>query len=388
MTLRLTIALSLTLMGCGAETQPAEDPDTITGSTDAGDENSTPSSGDVSPEERSVDNHNSGVDNLNPGPYQAGHRSLPFTYVTASTGEERTLLLHLWYPTEATEGEEAVYMNIFTDEGSIEGAPLAPPTVGDSYPVHVHSHGHLGYAGVSPFLMRHFATHGWVVAAPDHKGNTILDNLDPRPPWMYTIRLEDISATLDQLDDLPATDPLAGKLDTDPVVLSGHSFGGYTTFGVAGATFDPDHVASLCEAEETGSCEEGVAGLFEDGFVDPRVVAAISMAPGNYEMFSDAGLAAIAVPMLHMTGSDDHPTLNENIWAALTAPAARMEVEGGCHQLFALGGCDLIDDAVGLPIVNAYALAFARHHVLDDQSSLGLLDGSESLHEAVTYSVK
>ena len=46
------------------------------------------------------------------------------------------------------------------------------PVAEHGYPVLVFSHGSL-YGGSSAFLARHFASHGWVVAAPDHTGHLL-----------------------------------------------------------------------------------------------------------------------------------------------------------------------------------------------------------------------
>ena len=321
------------------------------------------------------------------GPYQAGHRTLELTYESVATGHARTLEVHLWYPTEATSGDSVFYAEIFADEAVFGNAPLAAPAVGDTYPLHIHSHGNLGYPGSSPHLMRHFATHGWVVVAPSHKGNTIMDNLSPRPAWMYMVRHEDISATLDYLGALPEGEPLAGHLDVSEVLLSGHSYGAYTTLGLSGAQHDMDQIPGVCETDASGECSDELIALFETGLAEPRVVASIPMAPGSYAMYGE-GIAEVAIPVMHMTGSDDRPEANEDIWAALPAPAVRVHVEGGCHQLFALGGCDLIDDDPGLTIINAYALAFGRQALLEDEGVSGLLDGSEDFDPAVTFSVK
>ncbi|MGB0590054.1 MAG: alpha/beta hydrolase family protein [Myxococcota bacterium] len=321
------------------------------------------------------------------GPYQAGHRTLEVTYPSVSLGADRTIEYHLWYPTEATEGETVYYAEIFVDENVFGEAPLAPPAVGDHYPLHIHSHGNLGYAGSSPHLMRHFATHGWVVVAPSHKGNTIIDNLSPRPAWMYTVRSEDVSATLDALAVLPEADALAGKVDVSAALLSGHSYGAYTALGLAGAAFNMEQIPSVCAEDESGECSDAVLGLFEAGVRDERLIASIPMAPGSYDMYAE-GISDIVIPTMHMTGSEDRPQANADVWAALPAPAHRVHVEGGCHQLFALGGCELIPDDPGLVIVNAYALAFGRHYLLEDQSVLSLLDGTEVLDETVTLSTK
>jgi len=168
------------------------------------------------------------------GPFQVGYRTLEFSYDAVGDGEQRPIKLSLWYPTEDSSGDPGSYLGLLEDPLVFTDAALAPPVYGETYPVHVHSHGHQGFAGSTNFLMRHFASHGWVVAAPDHRGNTLIDNIDPRPAWMYTVRPSDITATLDTLANLPAEDPLASKLATERVLMSGHSYGGYTTFVSAG----------------------------------------------------------------------------------------------------------------------------------------------------------
>ncbi len=335
------------------------------------------------------------------GPYRVGYRTMQVTYDPAGAPAPRTVKLHLWYPTLDETGEGARYLGLFPDDDSFVDASLAPPEAGygDRYPVHVHSHGHMGFAGSSASLMRHFATHGWVVAAPDHTGNTLADALNPRPTWMYFVRGLDISASLDHLAALPAdgdaADPLAGQLALDAVVMSGHSYGGYTTFAVAGAAFDMARLQADCAAGQGpggAPCSDDELAVFAAGTRDPRVVAAIPMAAGNRAMFGDAGYAAVQAPILMMTGAADDSVKNlgegDPTWAALTGPALRVDIAGGCHQVFALGGCDAISDAEGFGIVNHYALGFARRHVLGDPTVDALLSGDVQVSPAVSFSAK
>ena len=53
-------------------------------------------------------------------------------------------------------------------------------------------------------------------------------------------------------------------------------------------------------------------------------------------------------------------------------------IETGCHQMFSVGGCPDIEIDDGWDMIEAYALAFSRHHLLADESeeSIGLLNGS------------
>jgi hypothetical protein len=94
--------------------------------------------------------------------------------------------------------------------------------------------------------------------------------------------------------------------------------------------------------------------------------------------------------MLYMSGTDDSGAV-DGIWDRTVGLAMSwLVIEGGCHQVFGLGACPQINDDVGFGIVESYALAFGRSHILADESSQtrGLLDGSVSLDPAVSLEVR
>ena len=108
-------------------------------------------------------------------------------------------------------------------------------------------------------------------------------------------------------------------------------------------------------------------------------------------MFSDAGYGSITIPLLVMTGDDDGSVKNigqgNQIWEALSGKdATRIDVAGGCHQLFGLGACAEIDDDEGFRIVKTYALAFARRRLLGDEVMNLIMDGSVMVSDRVTLS--
>jgi predicted dienelactone hydrolase len=326
-----------------------------------------------------------------PGPFRVGYRTFDHTY-TPPDGPARTIRIHLWYPTEATSGPNPTYAGIFEDTDAIVDAPLAPPVESAGYPLHVHSHGHLGFAATSSFMMRHFASHGWVAAAPDHTGNTIVDNIDPRPVAIYFLRPADISATLDALADLPRNDALAGRLRTERVLLSGHSFGAHTCWAAAGATFDAAAIDAGCaEGGTLAPCTSNEKAVFAAGLGDPRIAAILPMAGTiRRELHGPTGHAAVTTPILALSGSND-PVGAEDQFATTTAlDLTWVELAGGCHQTFALGACDTLETAEGFAIVNTFALGFARAHILGDTApaTLTLLDGSASLSAKVTVKVQ
>ena len=253
-----------------------------------------------------------------------------------------------------------------------------------------HSHGYQGFAGNSSFLMRWFASHGWVVVAPDHVGNTLTTHVDPLPTGHYLWRPLDISAALDAVESDPTFGPV---VNTQRVPISGHSFGAYTTWASAGATFDLAVIAQRCADEEmpAGGCTLADETAFEDPVADPRVVASIPLA-GTYrdEWFGVDGFATVQGPVLSITGSEDGPEGNAQQWDDLSGglvDVTWVDVQGGCHQLSGFGGCEHIEDDEGFPIVAAYALAFARAHALGDDTAevVDILSGAVDVSPLVSF---
>ena len=294
------------------------------------------------------------------------------------------MLLHAWYPAvEGSEGDNPVWATIFEDPHSIIDADARPPVDGVAYPVHVHSHGNRGFGASSSDLMSWFASHGWVAIAPDHIGDLLWEFEESEDAVHFLKRPQDISATLDALEGLPADDPLAAS-DTTRVVMSGHSRGTSTVWSVAGASYDVNGVAS-----HLPDATEAHLAVFGGGFEDDRVVAAIPMA-GTYRSswFGTDGYLAIGDrPVLALTGSlDGHSSAVSQFESLVGIALTWVELEGGCHQTFALGFCDTLDPTEGFRLVGTYALAFARACILEDTApnTLGVLDGTIPVSDLTT----
>lgn len=315
-----------------------------------------------------------------PGDFAVGYRSDEVIYTVGDTGESRTLRVALWYPSTGPGGTEVSYQGLFAAPDVWENATAAS----GPYPVMVYSHGHQGYAEASGRLMAHFASHGWLVAAPDHTNNTTWDGSN-RDTEIYYQRPLDISATLDHLTDLPSSDPLAGG-ETNQAIAIGHSFGGYTTYALAGAEYAMDILGPACD-DGTGpgafcsTMNETKKTYFRTGFYDDRLLGIVAMASGDYDLFQADGLDALKIPVMHMTGELDPAasSTNELYWNDLSGKGHhRVHILGGGHQTFTdfsgileqLEG--LIDAEEGDKIVRVYALAFA-------QEFLGLGDRQEIL---------
>jgi predicted dienelactone hydrolase len=327
-----------------------------------------------------------------PGAHPVGYREASLDYPDpdpAAEGAARSLRLALWYPAAEAEGGEAAYLG-----GAIpaEGVLDAPEALAGPLPVAIFSHGHQGYAENSGFLMEHLASHGFVVAAPDHTGNTTFDGGD-RETAIYYQRPADVSAVLDALlegavEGLPAVQEPAGLL--------GHSFGGYTAFALAGAAYDAEVLADCLSGVDTSdfcaTMDADAAARFQAGLGDPRFAAVVAMASGDQRLFGSAGLAELGAPVLHMTGSLDDAD-DEAYWEGLAGRGhLRVDLLGGGHQSFTdysgvlESGEGLIAAEDGFRIIDSFALAWLRWGLLGDESVLPVLEGEVAVDAAAVLS--
>jgi len=156
-----------------------------------------------------------------------------------------------------------------------------------------------------------------------------------------------------------------------------------------GAAYDRSQIEQRCEAGDypPEQCTLELLDGFEDGVGDDRFTAGLPLAgKGSEEWFGLNGLNVVDSPILQMSGSLDAGAV-AGVWERTEeVEFTWVDVEGGCHQMFALGACEEIPTDDGFFIVSTYALAFARHHALGDVSedTLALLDGSRLLSERVT----
>jgi len=337
-----------------------------------------------------------------PGPYRIGYTESQVIYDARGSDTPRKLRLALWYPTLDAEGEVSRYWRRIDRPQAFMDASVAIDPAQPA-PLLVFSHGNAAMAEQSYFMAEFFASHGWVVVSPDHVGNTFLDTAGAIDLTSAVFRSQDITAVLDHMLDLGATDPLHGLISPENIILSGHSFGGFTTLSSSGATFAIDELAASCAVTQEMFCEildghDEWIEIFEQGFYDPRIKVAIPQAPGGYLAFQ-SGLADIEMPTLLITGRMDRtlPPDEEGdpIWAHMRGSEhLRLDILKAGHFTFS-NMCEILGDGIemlrndgcgpefvevylGYEIINAYALAFARAHLFGDTSADALLSGEDT----------
>lgn len=238
-----------------------------------------------------------------PGAYRAATEAFEISV----SGVETTL--QVWYPTDETDGSLHEYDDLFT-YGALDGDD---PTCAFTRPVVMFSHGNTGIRYQSMFLTEWLASHGYIVAAPDHTHNTFIDQDDSMLEELVFRRPGDIA---DSFDWLVAASEETGHLlegcvdGADGYAMGGHSFGGYTTMAISGQGLDltaandycEDNYGWLCDApawwEANGSGD--VASLSDSD----RIWAAFPMAPAGYEVLVGS-IPTISAPALVLGGGRD-----------------------------------------------------------------------------------
>lgn len=332
-----------------------------------------------------------------PGRHPVGFREARLRY-EAPSGEERTLRIAAWYPAAEDGGQPAAYLNALERPNVFLNAD---PVDRDDLPLALYSHGKWSYAEYSAFAAEHLASHGFVVLAPEHTGNTVEDVPDPMTTELYWLRPNDLVRTLDWIEGLDDAHPLGG-LTGDRVLVTGHSLGGYTALAAAGARYlDP---SSCEETPDKAWCSDMApyAERFREGFDEERIDAVALFAPGGIDVIGDGGARAVERPVLLVTAGRDQQTPDEThgdpYWSDLArGENRRVEIpEGGHHtfgntcELFPIfgegDGCgpDFVDELEVQPALAAYVLAFARRHLFGDDTVRSLLDGERTLSEDVS----
>ncbi|AKL72857.1 putative dienelactone hydrolase [Actinobacteria bacterium IMCC26256] len=253
-----------------------------------------------------------------PGPFAVGRETVT---VKDPQRPERDLTVDVWYPADKSRAEGATPVNYAVIPGvevpsrtAFSGLPVS--TQGP-FPLVMYSHGYGGLRFISSFLTETLASHGFVVVAPDHTGNTAIDAVTgqiAKRKQNEINRVGDVRATLDDALERNANtgDLLYKSIDPEKIGIMGHSLGGMTSIiGTVG------HL--------------GVPGY-------PKIKAIVGLAAYT-KTIPLAELKKVKVPTMLISGTlDTTAKLKPNTvrtWNAIPArPLYRVDLIKGAHQSF------------------------------------------------------
>lgn len=150
------------------------------------------------------------------------------------------------------------------------------------FPVVLFSHGFSGIRVQSSFLTSHLASHGMIVAAPDHPSRDLFNTLSQTASGDQADAVDDLFRALDLLVLADATTggPFDGRVDAARVGLVGHSAGGGTVIAAALDERVAGYVSMAAGGPAEGAEYPDTPSLFLAGSLDAVVPVATATRPG------------------------------------------------------------------------------------------------------------
>ena len=244
------------------------------------------------------------------------------------------LITALWYPTDVPPGETTV--GPFTMAANRE-APVGAGRYGLILMSHGTGGGRLNHRDTAIRL----AEGGYVVAAPEHAGDSYRDKRYSGTSENWRRRPRQLSAVLDRL--LGDAD-FGPHIDTRRIGAIGHSAGGYSVLALIGGRADMSVLTrhcTRCREEDSAFCGYGRPDGEIDGTMpdlsDPRVVAVVAVAPVG-ALFGEEAFANVeAQAQIHRLEGDRvlrEPWHAENILTLMGDNASLVSHPAAHHFAF------------------------------------------------------
>lgn len=330
------------------------------------------------------------ADYTKPGPFAVGLQK----FTISDTSGNHPMATMVWYPAAGPAPDPTAILRDSID---------APAATTGPYPLVVVIHGLSGLGAMFGPVGRHFASHGFVVAAADYDTGPLDEGVswrDGNAVGLLYNRPTNVVRVIGYVDTLSAQGgKLAGVIDTSRIGVWGLSTGGTTAFQAAGAQVDLKALDAWCAAnkddakayetcqfvghEQVIATHYGVSDPFAAPMPpiwDTRVAALVAAAPGGeLHAFGDKGIAAVKLPTLIMFASDDtvvSPQFNA-LWAydGIGSPdKALATFDHGGHTFFMNPSTANFHEAAAL--ATAFFLAILKGKPAD---------GAASMHDAASF---
>ena len=218
----------------------------------------------------------------------------------AVQAEGERLTVALWYPTAERSGRTVIGPFAMA---ATRGAPVGAGRHGLVLVSHGTGGGRLNHRDTAIRLARG----GYVVAAPEHAGDSWRDDRYSGTPANWIRRPKQLSATLDRLLGDPEFGP---RIHPGRIGAVGHSAGGYTVLALIGGKGDTRLLARHCTRDrerDAAFCSYGRPG--EGGgplpdLRDERVRAVAAVAPVG-ALFGEGAFSGVTAPaQIHRLDAD------------------------------------------------------------------------------------
>lgn len=223
-----------------------------------------------------------------------------FQLVSVADPGRPPLQIGIWYPADTTPWPKLTgsIVQFVANDAPVKGAKL---------PLVVISHGMAGSLSSHADTALALADAGFVVAAPLHRGDNYRDQSAIGKPAWFADRARHVHLTIDYM--LKAWRD-RGRIDAGRIGVFGFSAGGTTALIAVGGEPDLGSVAEHCAKAPEFACQlwraKKVDYAAPIAFVhDPRIKAAVVIAPGMGFAFAPDGLGAVHVPVQLWNGAED-----------------------------------------------------------------------------------
>lgn len=347
------------------------------------------------------------------GPFPVGVTTMVVKSVNHE-GLPRNFRVEIWYPTteEHRDGPFGT-IDIYSDApdplqeyvAQFEGAvpPIEVQTTRDTpvrggdgpYPIILFSHGAYGVRYQSVFFTIQLASHGYIVASIDHVGNTLYDIFGPQGFDMGVVVLSAMDRPYDSAVALTAVtvrnddpdDMFFKTMDVTEIGMSGHSFGGFTSYLMP--HLDKRIKAIVPMAPATAGLgilgypleELEIPSLMMVGMLDNTLDVEMEMFKGYEKIPPTKALLALKAGG-HYTFSDICQLDLEYVASELGFIDAEDALTDGCADFN-------VPVATAHPIINQFAIGWFNYYLRHSPGSLKYFeqDAAKEYEEHIDYEV-
>jgi len=227
---------------------------------------------------------------------------------------DRPLTLEIWYPATLAPGQKpgGDYRAITRDPAvvaTLSGKAVRQATPQKAtFPLIIISHGYPGNRFLMSHIGENLASKGFVCVSIDHKDSTY-DDQKAFASTLYNRPFDQLFVLneIDRLGKAGSGSFLAGLVDASHTGIIGYSMGGYGLVNVIGGGYSAASAAMSTAPPNKMLAERGAANADYQKARDPRIKAAIAIAPwGMQGGFWDLdGLKGIRTPTMFVAGSAD-----------------------------------------------------------------------------------